>query len=83
MKNVKRDESSPVETIEGRLKRLRMNEIDARKRHRLREEQGVGGRENKGNLEGETPVERMQMLRTSRMGTQLRTPAPRRKRVGD
>ena len=50
----------------------------------------VGGRENKGNLEGETdeylenktPVERKQRLRTSRMDTRLRTPAPRRKRGG-
>ena len=54
----------------------------------------VGGRENKGNLEGrtneyleeETPVEiieeREQKLRTSRMDTRLRTPASRRKRVG-
>ena len=45
MKNVKRDENSPVETIEGRLKRLRTNEIDARKRLRLGEEEG--GREGK------------------------------------
>ena len=49
----------------------------------------VGGRENKGNLEGEideyleekTPVEiieeREQKLRTSRMDTRLRTLAPR------
>ena len=54
----------------------------------------VGGRENKGNLEGETdeyleettPVEiieeRKQRLRTSRMDTRLRTPAPRRKSMG-
>ena len=54
----------------------------------------VGGRENKGNLEGrtdeyleeKTPVkiieERKQRLRTSRMDTQLRTPVPRRRRVG-
>ena len=54
----------------------------------------VGGRENKIILEGEideyleekTPVEnieeRRQGLRTSRMDTRLRTPAPRRKRVG-
>ena len=54
----------------------------------------VGGRENKGNLEGETdeyleektPVEiieeRMQRLRTSRMVTRLRTPVPRRRREG-
>ena len=55
---------------------------------------GVGGRENKGNLEGgtdeyleeKTPVEiieeRKQRLRTSRMDTRLRTPVPRRRRVG-
>ena len=54
----------------------------------------VGGWENKGNLEGETddyleektPVEiieeREQKLHTSRMDTRLRTPAPRRRRVG-
>ena len=54
----------------------------------------VGGRENKGNLEGEideyleekTPVEiieeRKLRLRTSRMDTRLRTPVPRRRRVG-
>ena len=54
----------------------------------------MGGRENKGNLEGEideyleekTPVEiieeRKQRLRTSRMDTRLRTPVPRRRRVG-
>ena len=29
MKNDERDENSPVEIIEGRLKRLHMNEIDA------------------------------------------------------
>ena len=52
----------------------------------------VGGRENKGNLEGgtdeyleeKTPVEiieeRKQRLRTSRMDTRLRTPVPRRRR---
>ena len=54
----------------------------------------VGGRENKGNLEGETdeyleektPVEiieeRKQRLRTSRMDTRLRTSVPIRKGVG-
>ena len=54
----------------------------------------VGGRENKGNLEGEideyleekTPVEiieeREQKLHTSRMDTRLRTPVPRRRRGG-
>ena len=54
----------------------------------------VGGRENKGNLEGrtheyleeKTPIEiieeRKQRLRTSRMDTRLRTPVPRRRREG-
>ena len=54
----------------------------------------VGGRENKGNLEGEideyleekTPVEiieeRKQRLHTSRMDTRLRTPVSRRRRGG-
>ena len=50
----------------------------------------VGGRENKGNLEGEideyleekTPVERMQRLHTSRMDTRLQTPTSRRKMGG-
>ena len=41
MKNDERDENSPVEIIEGRLKRLQTNKIDARKRLRLREEEGV------------------------------------------
>ena len=40
MKNVHQDENSPVETIDGRLKRLRTNEIDGRNRLRLREEEG-------------------------------------------
>ena len=40
MKNVKRDEKSPVEIIEGRLKGLHMNEIEAQKRLRLRGEEG-------------------------------------------
>ena len=79
MKNVHRDENSPVEMIEGRLKRLQTNGIDARNRLRLWEEKGVGGQENKGNLEGETdeyleektPVEGKQRLRTSRMDTRL------------
>ena len=93
MKNVKRDENSPVEIIYERLKRFHTNEIDARKRLRLQEEK-VGGRENKGNLEGgtdeyleeKTPVEiieeRKQRLRTSRMDTRLRTPASKRKKEG-
>ena len=93
MKNVKRDKNSPVEKIEGRLKRLRMNGIDARKRLRLREEKGgrarkqryLEGRTNE-YLEEKTPVEiieeRKQRLRTSRKDTRLRTPVPRGRRVG-
>ena len=52
MNNAERDENSPVEIIEGRLKRLYTNEIDGREI--LQEEKRVGGSENKGNLEGET-----------------------------
>ena len=40
MKNVERNENSPVEIIEGRLKRLRTNEIDGREGVRLQEEEG-------------------------------------------
>ena len=47
MKNVEQNENSPVETIEGRLKRLHTNEIDARKRLRLREEKGWAGGKKK------------------------------------
>ena len=67
--------------------------IDARKRLRLREVKGVRagkqrqlGRGNDEYLEVKTPVEiiegRKQRLRTSRMDTRLRTPVPRRRRVG-
>ena len=68
--------------------------IDARKRLRLREEEGGRAAKNKGNLEGgtdeyleeKTPVEfieeRKQRLHTSRMDSRLRTPALRRKRGG-
>ena len=54
MKNDERDENSPVEIIEGRLKRLHTNEIDGQERVRLREEKGGTAGKNKGNLEGET-----------------------------
>ena len=40
MKNVEQNEISPVEMIEGRLKRLHKNEIDSRNILRLREEEG-------------------------------------------
>ena len=53
MKNVKRDENSPVEIIEGRLKRLCTSEIDARKRLRLREEKGSEGGKTKATWKGE------------------------------
>ena len=87
MKNDERDENSPVEIIEGRLKRLRTNEIDARKRLRLREEEGwEGGKTKAGRtheyLEEKTPVERMQRIHTSRKDTRLRTPDSRRRREG-
>ena len=48
MKNDERDENSPVEIIEEKLKRLHTDEIDGRKRLRLREEKGWEGRKNKG-----------------------------------
>ena len=51
MKNVHRDENSPIEMIEGRLKKLHTNEIDGRERVRLREVKGWEGGKNKGNLE--------------------------------
>ena len=80
-------ENSPVETIEERLKRLRTNEIEAQIEAQTPGRRGWGGKKQKqlgrGNdeyLEEKTPVERMQMLRTSRMDTLLRTPAPRRKK---
>ena len=44
MKNVHRDENSPVEIIDKRLKRPHTNEIDARNRLRLREEEGGVGK---------------------------------------
>ena len=52
MKNDERDENSPVEIIEGRLKRLRTNEIDGRERESDSGKKRLGGRENKDNLEG-------------------------------
>ena len=53
MKNVERDENSPVEIIEGRLKILRMNGIDARIEAQTPGIKGVAGR-GKNNLEGGT-----------------------------
>ena len=53
VKNDERDENSPVETIDERLKRLRMNEIDGRKRLRLQEEKGWEGGKTKETWKGE------------------------------
>ena len=44
--------NSPVETIDERLKRLRKNEIDGRKKLELREEEGWEGGKNTGNWKG-------------------------------
>ena len=54
MKNDERDENSPVEIIYERLKRLYMNEIDARKKLRLREEKGWEGRKTKATWKGKS-----------------------------
>ena len=53
MMNVKRDENSPVEIIYERLKRFRTKEIDARKRLRLREEEGGRAGKTKATWKGE------------------------------
>ena len=50
LKNDERDEKSPVEIIEGRLKRLRMNEIYARLETQTLGREGVGGREKQRQL---------------------------------
>ena len=49
-------ENSPVEMIEERLKRLRMNEIDARKRLRLQGEKGWEGGKTKATWKGKKPM---------------------------
>ena len=51
MKNVEQNENSPVQIIEGRLKRLHTNEIDARIEAQTPGRKGVGGQVKKGNLE--------------------------------
>ena len=53
MKNVEQNENSPVEIIEGRLKRLRTNEIDGRNRLRLRKEEGGRAGKTKATWKGE------------------------------
>lgn len=52
MKNVERNENSPVEMIYERLKRFRTNEIDGRERVRLREEKGWEGGKTKATWKG-------------------------------
>ena len=52
MKNDERDENSPIEIIEGRLKRLHTNEIDGRERDRLQEEKGWEGGKTKATWKG-------------------------------
>ena len=44
--------NSPVEITDGRLKRLRTNEIDGRERVRLREEKGWEGGKTKATWKG-------------------------------
>ena len=85
MKNVEQNENSPDEMIYERLKRFRMNELDARKRLRLREEEGGRAAKTKATwkgkadeyLEEKTPIEiieeRKQRLHMSSMDTRLRT----------
>ena len=47
------NENSPVEMIEGRLKRLRTNEIDGQNRLRLREDEGGRAGKTKATWKGE------------------------------
>ena len=54
MKNDELDKNSPVKTIDERLKRLHMNEIDARKRRKLQEEEGGRARKTKATCKGKT-----------------------------
>ena len=54
MKNDEQNEDPPVETIEGRLKRLRTNEVDSRKRLKLQEEEGGRAGKTKATWKGES-----------------------------
>ena len=55
MKNVEQNENSPVETIEGRLKRLRTSEIDGRERETdSRKKKGVRAAKTKATWKGES-----------------------------
>ena len=52
MKNVEQNENSLVETIVERLKMLHTNEVDGRKRLKLREEKGWEGGKTKATWYG-------------------------------
>ena len=54
MKNDERDENSPVEILNERLKRLRTNEKYGRKRLKLREEKGWEGGKTKATWKGKS-----------------------------
>ena len=52
MENVEQNKNSPVETIEGRLKRLHTDKIDGRNRLKLREEKRWEGGKTKSTWKG-------------------------------
>ena len=54
MENASQNKNTPVEMIEGRLKRLHTNEIDGRKRLRLQEEKGWEAGKTKATWNGKT-----------------------------
>ena len=54
MKNAERDENTPVETIDEKLKMLDTNEIDGRERLKLREEKGWEGGKTKATWKGKS-----------------------------
>ena len=68
MNNDERDENSLVEIIEGRLKRLHTNDIDARNRPRLRGEEGGRAGKTKATWKGEPTniLKRKQRLKSLR-----------------
>ena len=73
MKNVEQNENSPVETIDERLKRLHMNEIDCRERLRLREEKGWEGGKTKATwkVEPTNNLKRKHRLKESKGFTRV------------
>ena len=78
MKNDEQDENSPVEIIEGTLKRLRTSEIDGRERVRLREEKGWEGRKTKATWKGKS----MNILKRKHRLKSLRRESKNFTRVG-